>query len=267
MTDPSAHSVPLSPAAVGEQPARSVWQRVLHAGAEAWDVSPATMRKLFAAPCVVALAGVAAALASKSLYKLLVDEDGVFEWGQVGFYFATWVLCLFVLRHHFQVRNKLIGALYVVLAVGLVFLMGEEVSWGQRIVGWETPAAFTDANKQDETNLHNIHGVGHAFKWVQLLVGAYGTILPLVFLRPPAVPRLRPLIDAVVPHFTLIPYFLPMFVWKLYRNLFEEPTRFYYAIARYNEVIELILAMGFCLFLVFQWRKCRRERAETTAEV
>ena len=30
----------------------------------------------------------------------------------------------------------------------------EEISWGQRIFGWETPQTF-EGNVQDETNLHN----------------------------------------------------------------------------------------------------------------
>jgi hypothetical protein len=153
----------------------------------------------------------------------------------------------------------------VVLCCGLLFLIGEEVSWGQRIFGWETPESVAAVNKQEETNLHNIHGVGSSFKWIQMLVGAYGTILPIVFLRPAFSARFRKLIEAVVPHWTLVPFFMPMFVWKLYRNLSGTPERFYYVITNYNEVIELILAMGFLLFLVFQLRKCRRELVPETA--
>ena len=36
------------------------------------------------------------------------------------------------------------------------FASGEEISWGQRIFGWETGETFSEINKQQETNLHNL---------------------------------------------------------------------------------------------------------------
>ncbi len=40
--------------------------------------------------------------------------------------------------------------------VVLFFGMGEEISWGQRVFGIETPEFFAEANAQKETNLHNL---------------------------------------------------------------------------------------------------------------
>ena len=33
---------------------------------------------------------------------------------------------------------------------------GEEISWGQRVFGFETPEALKEVNEQDEFNLHNL---------------------------------------------------------------------------------------------------------------
>lgn len=38
----------------------------------------------------------------------------------------------------------------------MFFGMGEEISWGQRIFNIETPEFFANANRQNETNLHNL---------------------------------------------------------------------------------------------------------------
>jgi len=46
--------------------------------------------------------------------------------------------------------------IYLGLALLLFFGAGEEISWGQRILGFETPEALTQVNKQDEFNLHNL---------------------------------------------------------------------------------------------------------------
>lgn len=46
----------------------------------------------------------------------------------------------------------------VYLALGLLFFFGagEEISWGQRILGFETPEAVAGVNKQEEFNTHNL---------------------------------------------------------------------------------------------------------------
>ena len=50
------------------------------------------------------------------------------------------------------------GAAALTAVYALIFFMaaGEEVSWGQRIIGWESGEFFLQHNKQEETNLHNL---------------------------------------------------------------------------------------------------------------
>ncbi len=48
-------------------------------------------------------------------------------------------------------------AVCAVLVLVLIVMIGEEISWGQRIFGWETPADYAVINKQGETNLHNLY--------------------------------------------------------------------------------------------------------------
>ena len=45
---------------------------------------------------------------------------------------------------------------FLLLALLFFFGGGEEISWGQRIFGWDTPQAFEQANIQRETNIHNL---------------------------------------------------------------------------------------------------------------
>ncbi|MBN4070639.1 hypothetical protein JYT76_03045 [Olleya sp. AH-315-F22] len=41
------------------------------------------------------------------------------------------------------------------MATSLMFVFGEEISWGQRIFDWKTTGAFNNYNYQQETNAHN----------------------------------------------------------------------------------------------------------------
>jgi hypothetical protein len=43
---------------------------------------------------------------------------------------------------------------------------GEEISWGQRIFGIETPAFIADANRQSELNFHNLYALSGGSTWL-----------------------------------------------------------------------------------------------------
>ena len=46
--------------------------------------------------------------------------------------------------------------IYLGLAALFFFGAGEEISWGQRILGFETPETLSQINRQEEFNLHNL---------------------------------------------------------------------------------------------------------------
>lgn len=229
-------------------------------GAREWRLTPRMIVLITAIPFVVAFMGAGSALLGKDAYKWFTSEDGFAETLQVVFYFTAFVLSLIVARRQWRTNEKLISFLYIGLSLALVFMIGEETSWGQRIFGWDTDPALVEINKQDETNFHNIYGVGATFKWLQMVVGAYGVVLPLIFARwqPPA--HWRKVVDAVVPPFSLIIFFLPMFIWRVFRNLVEVPDDFYFVVSEYNEVVELILTIGIALFIVYQLRRLAARR-------
>ncbi|WP_113913693.1 hypothetical protein [Roseovarius dicentrarchi] len=71
------------------------------------------------------------------------------------------------------------GAALLTALYALMFFMaaGEEISWGQRIFGWESREFFKQNNKQYETNLHNINVGG-----VQLTKTLFGPVLTICIL-------------------------------------------------------------------------------------
>lgn len=83
-------------------------------------------------------------------------EDGLVEWLTVIFLLASSSVCffrVFTLRGH---RPKLFIFCTVMLGLLFIFGAGEEISWGQRIFGIESPEFFKEYNGQGETNLHNL---------------------------------------------------------------------------------------------------------------
>lgn len=62
-----------------------------------------------------------------------------------------------VARHYFRQRQRLAMILAIATVLLLGLMIGEELSWGQRIFGWGTPSFLAEINSQSEINLHNIN--------------------------------------------------------------------------------------------------------------
>jgi hypothetical protein len=166
-----------------------------------------------AAGHLVALAWIGAMLVSAHVaparYWDAMQEDRVVEWWTALLFFAAGVVSL---RRAFGQRRIGDGlvALFCLLAAG------EEVSWGQRVIGYTPPAAFLEHNTQQELNLHNFRDVLGQPKWLLIMILAgYGLLLPAVAATRPG----RRLLDAVrltAPPAAAAPWFaaaIALLVW------------------------------------------------------
>lgn len=89
-------------------------------------------------------------------------EDKLIEYLGAFFFFTASVLfyaCYWFssrlgrgTRYIHSKRNKL----YLFLSILFFIGCGEEISWGQRIFGWQSPLLVQEINVQGETNFHNI---------------------------------------------------------------------------------------------------------------
>lgn len=104
-------------------------------------------------------------------------EDGVVEYGTA---LALLVSSVILMRNALSLKGKgktVLFALTCLYALMFFFAAGEEISWGQRIFGWESNEFFQENNLQDETNIHNLI-VGDK----QLTKTLFGPILTAVLL-------------------------------------------------------------------------------------
>ena len=238
---------------------RNPLKQLLAVGAREWNLTIKTTAFIsFGIPILICLIGAVTALLGKAAYKWFTGEDAFAENLQV----LLWSLALFlgfsVMGQLWKNRAKTFALLYLVLNLGMIFILGEEISWGQRIFGWETSEKMKAINKQEETNIHNIEGVGDKIKWLHVIIGAYGTIFPLLAMRLRSDSRYHEAASWLVPHFTLVPYFFATLAWRLQANLWKPPKKLYFVITEYSEVLELVLAVAFFMFLLFQSRRLKR---------
>jgi hypothetical protein len=95
---------------------------------------------------------------SPALFKFFAVEDSLFEWASALFLFmGGGFLAASTLRTTFAAgRRSMTGGLAMILAVIMLVIGMEEVSWLQRVFDWRTPGWLREINAQRETNLHNI---------------------------------------------------------------------------------------------------------------
>lgn len=117
-----------------------------------------TMEKVIVAVvCVAVILGVVLSHIDEPAFKsTYVEEDGPIEWGTVPALLLGAFVCL---RRFFLLRGRkpaLFLAVTILFGAMFIFGAGEEISWGQRMFGFEGPAWFKGHNAQRDTNIHNL---------------------------------------------------------------------------------------------------------------
>ncbi len=88
---------------------------------------------------------------------------------------GAWTAGLIV-RDRRHLPHNALAIWFGLFVVGLILLAGEEASWGQHWIGWDTPEDFR--NEQNETNLHNLMDASEEVpKTLLLLACLFGGIV------------------------------------------------------------------------------------------
>jgi hypothetical protein len=125
------------------------------------------------------------ALLHPPVYARFFAEDGPFEDLTAIAFFACCLMYAIAFRRYLvqPERFSLVALVMLFCAFLSLFLALEEVSYGQRIFGWATPAVLED-NLQHESNLHNLltYGARDFIEWL-LICGIFATLCALACLK------------------------------------------------------------------------------------
>jgi hypothetical protein len=199
--------------------------------------------------------------------RAAVTEDHLVEWLQVGLLAGAAVLLLRCWRVVRVLEARRVDArVYGLLAIATLFVALEEISWGQRILGFETPHGLSRVNQQGEFNLHNYAWFHIVRNWLPLAFSAVGALCAWRSWRnPPTTPstawsRLLPGREML---FTLLAC-LAVSVWLLLLYLTalrqEDDWRVGRVVAEWAE-----LMVAYVLFLYAWLRAVRLEATRSGA--
>ncbi len=176
--------------------------------------------------CLIYLGFVALFLAYWLIYavapefhvRYLQGEDRGVEWITFAGFAGASITAFCTLRFR---RGMSRLALVYLFMTGLFFFVcaGEEISWGQRILGFETPEEVLAVNEQGEFNLHNLKFESlHPSDLVSWYMKFMGIVLPLVFLF-----KMREK-EAPLRCFLFPPELIPCFFWPEIIHLIRHLT-------------------------------------------
>ncbi len=123
-------------------------------------------------------------LSPVSSHHELMKEDSLFETVSALLWLCSSCICFYLFL---TVRQECClfpekprrNIFFLFLAAVFFFGFGEELSWGQRIFGVETPEPLKLINDQGETNLHNLSGF-QLERLFSLFWFSYAFVLPLI---------------------------------------------------------------------------------------
>lgn len=173
------------------------------------------------------------------LYYRSVQEDEALEWSSFwAFLLAAFAAAAAALRQR-RVARTLPWFLAGVSAFCL-FVAMEEISWGQRLLGFRPPAYFLERNFQQELNVHNVVATRYRKLGLSGAILGYGVVLPLLAGLAP-LGRLLRRAAVVPPPRGLAPAFLVTFAAYVA-----------YPWSHMGEWVELMLGLGFLFTALFQ---------------
>lgn len=217
-----------------------------------WRISKRTALLLFAVPLVGLLLIAAAHFLSEEVWRKIDEEDGPIESLQFAGLFVSSLVSGAIAYRLFSNRQLITAVLYSLAGLGLFFVAGEEIAWGQRILHFETPETLAEVNEKREVSVHNVGSLSELFNVGKFFVGLYGGLgwCVLAWLAPRR--DVRGLELFVVPWF-LSSAFLVILAQRILRWTILQGS-----VPRgYGEFDESCFVFGVTAFLILVWRRLR----------
>jgi hypothetical protein len=222
------------------------------ASAEEWGISPRVAWMIALLP-IIAAAAVLMSYASRPLYRFITHEDGPIEWAQFLCYTAVCMFSIGIAYKRFKAGHPWQALIFAGFAFANFFIAGEEIAWGQRIFGIETPDDLKVINAQGEITVHNIGRIQDVFNLIMFLAAGYGVVAYFANKWVHVERYWDQARHLLVPALFLVPSFLVAFAYKFIRYTVVRSPGF--TVTRYAELAELCLAFGFFVFAGLNYRR------------
>lgn len=171
---------------------------------------------LFIFPVIYLAIMMAIFLANNDLFWVLLHEGGPLESFQAISYLFASIIALSLAIKFRHLNRRILFILYIVLSLALLFVMFEEISWGQRIIGFETPEMLNTQNIQQETTFHNLDVIQNNLLHPAYVIVGLGAALFWLLIPDSISRQWSETLSYLVPSPLVMMYFLPVGIYYIY---------------------------------------------------
>lgn len=189
----------------------------------------------------------------RTVYETIGTEDHLIEWIQFSFFLTSAILAITIAIKMGKI-SKPLRVIFLILALVLLFVTFEEISWGERVFNIEAPEVFDDGtlpllgeNVQSEMNLHNFSFFHTKVGLIYILIATYAifsSLLTSLFykFKKNVKKETKFLLSFLTPPAYLALYFSPLYI-----NFFNWET---FGIRPQDyEMTEFLFSLGLLIFL------------------
>lgn len=209
-------------------------------------------------PVLTAMALLAIAILDADFYRtwILPEAVGALEIAHVLVPLGGFLITLSMLRLPLVGSWRLMWWTLAFFAATCLYIGGEEMSWGQWYLHWETPEYWSRINRQNETNLHNTsyyfnHGPRNLLK-AAIVVG--GIVLPLVPMHLRGMFASLPYLRLMTPPVAVLPTAVIAMVLNLIAGI-DKDSDLDVILPRPSEAAELFMYLFILFYLVILRRR------------
>jgi hypothetical protein len=216
----------------------------------------------------------------KYFYKNLADflinhENGLVETGTVIILIPAIYYGVLIFKTRKLLPVIYLTPWYFIITLACFYFAGEEISWGQHLIGWDTPESIKEINDQGETNIHNMSSwfdqKPRLILELSILFG--GIIIPILVKLFGYTFNNNKILYWIIPTIKLVPIALitisikgldrfQYFNYKHYEDgasltLFQDIYFSLFYGIRLNEVQELFFAYFLMLYLLLNYKRIK----------
>ncbi len=174
------------------------------------------------------------------IFFRIIREDNLFENLQFIFYILAAFLSFLLTIRSFKNKSKLTTIYFSFFTLVLLFIAGEEISWGQRIFNISSPVIAIQNNTQQETTIHNLRGLNDLQFIFYIIFSLYLSSAWIFIKTFPK--KMRNQFSQFTPDWYFSFYFIPIFIFYIHANFLGGN---YW---EWQEACELLLSIGIFIF-------------------
>ncbi len=194
----------------------------------------------------------------EGLFIEIIKEDSILEYIQFFLYLLSGIFTIRIVKRLVELKEskfKIIA--FSILAIFFFFIAFEEISWGQRILNFETPDSVASNNIQGELTMHNLAPLQLKMHYAYIAIGIYGVfsrfLLKKIFTKQYLNLRI------FTPDYFLFSYFFLAILFWFLITYFPSVLSFMEGNImpawKWQELFEMYVAMAFFSYVVYTHRE------------